>query len=146
MDQINLAVISFDTVQLLIPQESVATIEMIENLETEPDASGAIGRLRSGGREWPVYALNDDLSQRNECSPTSKYCIAFDVDGQPAFSIACDQVSALTVNSTDQIKPLQSFMRNPNSPIEALLLQDGQLMLVSQVDAMHQYLNTEQAA
>ena len=54
MDQINLAVISFDTVQLLIPQESVATIEMIGNLEIESDASGAIGRLRSGGREWPV--------------------------------------------------------------------------------------------
>ena len=68
MDQINLAVVDFDSVQLLFPQGGIATIEMIENMEVETDAVGAIGRLRSAGREWPVFALDADLSRRSERS------------------------------------------------------------------------------
>jgi hypothetical protein len=146
MDQINLAVIGFENVQLLFPQSGIATIEMIENMEAESDAGGAVGRLRTGGREWPVYALDADLSRRSERSASNKYCVAFDIDGQPAFSIACDQVSSMTLDSPDQIKPLQGFMRNANNPIEALLLQDDRLMLVSQVDSMHRFLVTDLAA
>ena len=145
MDQINLAVVDFDSVQLLFPQGGIATIEMIENMEAETDTVGAIGRLRSAGREWPVYALDADLGRRGERSASSKYCVAFNIDGQPAFSIACDQVSSMTVQSPDQIKPLQGFMRNANNPIEAMLLQDDRLMLVSQVDSMHRYLATDLA-
>ena len=140
MDQINLAVVGFESVQLLFPQGGIATIEMIENMEVETDAAGAIGRLRSAGREWPVYALDADLGRRSERPASSKYCVAFDIDGQPAFSIACDQVSSMTLHSPDQIKPLQGFMRNANNPIEALLLQDDRLMLVSRVDSMHRFL------
>jgi hypothetical protein len=146
MDQINLAVVDFDSVQLLFPQGGIATIEMIENMEVETDAAGAIGRLRSAGREWPVFALDADLSRRSERSASNKYCVAFDIDGQPAFSIACDQVSSMTLQSPDLIKPLQGFMRNANNPIEALLLQDDRLMLVSQVDSMHRFLVTDLAA
>jgi len=140
MEQISLAVVNIDEMQLLFPQGGVATIEMIQNMEPTADVVGAIGCLRSGGRQWPVYALEADLSRRSESSMSNKYCVAFDVDGQPAFSLACDQVSSLTLTSPDQLKPLQNCMRNTNNPVEALLLQDDRLMLMSQVEAMHQFL------
>jgi hypothetical protein len=146
MDQINLAVINFDTVELLIPQGAIATIEMIDSMEADAGTAGSVGRLRSGGREWPVYALSADLSRRRECMASNKYCVAFEIDGQPAFSIACDEVSSLTLDSADQIKPLQSFMRNHGNPIEALLLKDDRLMLVSRVESMQRFLNAEFAA
>jgi hypothetical protein len=146
MDQINLAVIDFESVQLLFPQGGIATIEMIENMELETNAAGAVGRLRSAGREWPVYALDANLARRSERSASNKYCVAFDIDGQPAFSIACDQVSSMTLQSPDQIKPLPGFMRNSNNPVEALLLRDNRLMLVSQVDSMHRFLCADLAA
>jgi hypothetical protein len=145
MEQINLAVIDFDGVCVLFPQGGIATIEMIENMEVETDVVGAIGRLRSAGREWPVYALDANLGRRSERSVSNKYCVAFDIDGQPAFSIACDQVSSMTLKSPDQIKPLQDFMRNANNPVEALVLLDDRLMLVSQVDSMHRFLATDLA-
>ena len=145
MVQINLAVINFDSVQLLFPQGGVATIEIIENMESAA-AAGTIGRLRSGGREWPVYALDADLNRRRESSVSSKYCVAFDIDGQPAFSLACDQVSSLTLHSPDLIKPLPSCMRDTKNPVEALLLQDDRIMLMSQVEAMHRFLATDLAA
>jgi hypothetical protein len=107
---------------------------------------GAVGRLRSGGREWPVYALSADLSRRSECMASNKYCVAFEIDGQPAFSIACDEVSSLTLDSAAQIKPLQSFMRNHGNPIEALVLKDDRLMFVSRAESMQKFLNTEIAA
>ena len=146
MDQMNLAVINFDTVQLLMPQGGIATIEMIDSMEADSSTAGAVGRLRSGGREWPVYSLSADLSRRTECMASNKYCVAFEIGGQPAFSIACDEVSSLTLDSADQIKPLQRFMRNHGNPIEALLLKDDRLMLVSQVESMQKFLVAELAA
>jgi len=146
MDQMNLAVINFDTVQLLIPQAAIATIEMIDNMEADAGTAGTVGRLRSGGREWPVYALSADLSRRTECMASNKYCVAFEIDGEPAFSLACDEVSSLALDSADQIKPLQSFMRNHGNPIEALMLKDDRLMLVSRVESMQKFLEVELAA
>ena len=146
MDQMNLAVINFDSVELLIPQGAIATIEMIDNMEADTGTKGAVGRLRSGGREWPVYALSADLSRRSECMASNKYCVAFEIDGQPAFSITCDEVSSLTLDSADQIKPLQSFMRNHGNPIEALVLKDDRLMFVSRVESMQRFLDAELAA
>ena len=146
MDQMNLAVINFDTVALLIPQSAIATIEMIDSMEADAGTAGVVGRLRSGGREWPVYALSADLSRRTECMASNKYCVAFEIDGQPAFSIACDEVSSLTLDSADQIKPLKSFMRNHGNPIEALVLKDDRLMFVSRAESMQKFLNMEIAA
>ena len=146
MNQINLAVVNFESVCVLFPQGGIATIEMIDNMESAADVVGAIGRLRSGGREWPVYALDADLNRRSVSTVSNKYCVAFDIDGQPAFSLACDQVSSLTLESTDQIKPLQSCMRDTKNPVEALLLQDDRLMLMSQVEVMHRFLAADLAA
>jgi hypothetical protein len=146
MNQINLAVINFESVCMLFPQGGIATIEMIDNVESAADVVGAIGRLRSGGREWPVYALDADLNRRSVRTVSNKYCVAFDIDGQPAFSLACDQVSSLTLESSDQIKPLQSCMRDTKNPVEALLLQDDRLMLMSQVEVMHRFLAADLAA
>ena len=146
MNQINLAVVNFESVCVLFPQGGIATIEMIGNVESAADVVGAIGRLRSGGREWPVYSLDADLNRRSVSTVSNKYCVAFDIDGQPAFSLACDQVSSLTLQSSEQIKPLQSCMRDTKNPVEALLLQDDRLMLMSQVEVMHRFLAADLAA
>ena len=61
MEQLNLAVIGFDSMQLLLPQEGIATIEMIDTMELSDGAAGAVGSLRTGGREYPVYALDASL-------------------------------------------------------------------------------------
>jgi hypothetical protein len=37
-------------------------------------------------------------------------------------------------------------MRNPGSPVDALLLRDDRLMLVSRIQAMLRFLNLEAAA
>jgi hypothetical protein len=146
MNQINLAVVNFESVCVLFPQGGIATIEMIDNVESAADVVGAIGRLRSGGREWPVYSLDADLNRRSVSTVSNKYCVAFDIDGQPAFSLACDQVSSMTLQSSDQIKQLQSCMRDTKNPVEALLLQDDRLMLMSQVEVMHRFLAADLAA
>ena len=88
MDQMNLAVINFDTVALLIPQSAVATIEMLDSMEADAGTKGAVGRLRSGGREWPVYVLNADLIRRRQCMASNKYCVAFEIDRQPGMALS----------------------------------------------------------
>ena len=146
MDQLNMALMMFDTRGILIPQGAVATIEMISSLEPDDGHTGAIGRLRSGGREWPVFALDRNLAPIGEAAPTSKYCVAFDIDGETAFALVCDEVSSMALASTDEINPLQACMRNAASPIEAMVMREGQLLLLSRVETMHRYLDVDVAA
>jgi hypothetical protein len=146
LEELNLAVIGFDSMQLLIPQGGIATIEMIDGMESGDGGGGAVGTLRAGGREYPVYALNADLELLTECSAAHKYCVAFNLDDQPAFAIACDEVRSLTLHAADEVKPLPACMRNPGNPVEAMLLQEDRLMLVSQIAPMLRFLTMDVAA
>jgi hypothetical protein len=146
MDQVHFALIGFDSVRLLIPQRAVATIEMIASLDAETEASNAVGGLSAAGRRWPVYAMSADFNLLAQSASTSKYCVAFDIDAQPAFAIVCDEVSSLTLTSADEISPLQECMRAPGSPIEGLLLRDDRVMFCSSEQTLHQFLSTDVAA
>ena len=141
--ELNMAVVGFDGVQLLIPQTSVATIEMIENLKAGDAAPGAIGFIHAGDREWPVYALDAGLEISPRQGDNNRYCVAFDLGARPAFALTCDAVSSLELVSADEIKPLQPCMQMPGSPLHALVMRDGGLMLASRVEAMRRYLGAD---
>lgn len=146
MAEQNLALISFDGVHLLLPQGGVATIETTTNIDRESPASGAIGTLKSGGGEWPVYALAADFKPQADCPPSYKYCVAINRNNEAAFSLLCEEVGTVSVVDADELKPLQACMRSEQNPIESLLLKDNKLMLVSDIEAMQHYLLPEAAA
>lgn len=146
MEQLNLAVIGFDSRLLLIPQDGVATIEMIDMMELDAGQPAALGCLRAGGLEYPVFALDANFNLLAEIDTTHKYCVAFNLDDQPAFALACESVSSLNLYGADDIKPLQACMRNPGNPVDALLLRDDELMLVSRIQSMLKFLKVEEAA
>ena len=143
MELKHLAVMSFDGTHLLLPQQTVTTIEVASSIDSEVDTPGALGRLKSGGHEWPVFALTTDLKTRSERPSSYRFCVAFNRDDGGAFAIACEQVSALAVDNMNQIKPLHSCMRTSGCPVEWLLLKDHQLMFISGVEAMHEFLMPE---
>lgn len=141
MDVINLAVISFDGVHLLLPQEDVATIEVTKNILDQSDAPEAFGTLKSSGREWPVFALTSGFKRQLECPSSYKFCVGINHDTQAeAFSIACEEVSTLKIENASELKSVQPCMRTSECPIEALIFKDNQLMLVSNVETMRQFL------
>jgi hypothetical protein len=140
MAEQNLALISFDGVHLLLPQGGVATIETIGSIDREPSAAGSIGTLRSGGGEWPAYALTADFEPRAECPPSYKYCVAINRNDEAVFSLLCEEVGTVSVVDEDDLQPLQACMRGERNPIESLLLKDDKLMLVSNIEAMQHYL------
>lgn len=131
---------------LLIPQAAVATIEMIDSMEFGGGESGTLGKLHAAGREYPVYALNARLELLSERSTTHKYCVAFNLDDQPAFAITCDEVRSLVLHAPDEARALPACMRDPGNPVEAMLLRDDRLMLVSQVESMLRFLTMDAAA
>lgn len=146
MDVKNLAVISFDGIHLLLPQQSVATIEMVSNIADETEIPGSLGTLKAGGGRWPVYALTAEFKPQADLPASYKYCVAINRDNQEAFSIVCEEVSTISINNIDELKPLQACMQLPGSPVESLLLRDHKLMLVSGTELMSRFLLQEEAA
>jgi hypothetical protein len=146
MDVMNLAVISFDGVHLLLPQREVTTIEVVNNILDEGDTPGALGTLRSGGHEWPVFALSSDFVKQPECPSNYKFCVGIHYEKQAlAFSIACEEVSTLKIENAGDLKSVQPCMRTSECPIESLVFKDDRFMLVSNSEAMRQFLIPEAA-
>ena len=143
MEEKNLAVMSFDGVHLLLPQQGVATIEVANSISDDSDSPGAIGTLKSGGHEWPVFALKADFETLPDCPPNYKFCVGINLDNQEAFSIACEEVSTLSVEKPGDLKSVQPCMRTPDCPFESLLIKDDKMMLVSTVESMQQFLMPE---
>ena len=143
MEMKNLAVISFDGVQLLLSQQEVAIIEVANSIWDEADVPGAIGTLKSGGREWPVFALTSEFRTRTDRPDNYRFCVGVNYDNQEAFSIACEEVSTVTVENYDELKPVQPCMRTPDCPIELMFLKDNIMMLVSNAEKMRKFLMKE---
>ena len=141
MDEVNLAVISFDGVHLLLPQKEVGTIEVVNNILEESDTPGAFGTLKSGGREWSVFALSSYFEKKQECPPDYKYCVGINYEEQAgAYSLVCEEVSTLKIENASELKSLQPCMKSSDCPIESLVLKNNRLMLVSNVEMMRQFL------
>jgi hypothetical protein len=140
MEHKNLAVMSFDGIHLLLPQQNVATIEVANSIADEVDIPGALGTLKSGARVWPVFALTADFKIQYERPSSYRFCVGFNHDDQEAFSLACEEVSTLSVDNLDQFKPLHACMQTLGCPLESLLLKDNKMMLVSDIEIMSQFL------
>ena len=144
--QDNLAILTFDGVNLLLPQANVVTIEMSTTFDQRANSNGALGNLSMGNLEWPVYALDANFRPLDRCPEEYRYCVAVSINGAEAFSLACEEVGAILVESEDEINPLQDCMKTPTNPIESLLFKDDRLMLLSNVNSMANFLSLEAAA
>ena len=140
MQHTNLAVMSFDGIHLLLPQQSVATIEVANSIADKVDAPNAVGSLKCSAGVWPVFALTAEFKVRNERPSAYRFCVGFNRDEREVFSLACEEVSTLSVDNVDQLKPVHTCMRTLSCPIESLLLKDNKLSLVSGIEAMYQFL------
>jgi hypothetical protein len=141
MDVKHLAVLSFEGIHLLLPQQEVATIEVVDKIHEGGEVAGALGTMKSGGLEWPVFALTSELNPRPERPANYRFCVCInDTTETEAFSIACEEVSTLEIKNESELKLVQSCMRTSQCPIEALILKDNQMMLVSKAETMQQFL------
>lgn len=142
----NLAVISFDGVHLLLPQQAVATVEMTSSIISNDTPGESIGQLKTSAGEWPAYALQADFNACRQCPEKYRYCVAINRENREAFSIACEEVSSIILENDDELRPLQTCMRALYSPIEAVMLKGNRLMLVSNVETMQRFLSRSAAA
>lgn len=140
------AVLQFDGVCLLLPQENVAAIETAANCEAGSAVPGALATLKAGGAEWPLFALDADARPRAELPPAHRVCVAFNGAAGEVFAIACEQVGQLSIDRQRELVPLRDCMRLPGAPIESLSLYHGRLLQLADVDAMPAYLTTAAAA
>lgn len=137
------AQIRFDGVYLLLPQPEVGLIEVSGRIVDEDSAQGSIGALKSGNKVWPVFVLSADFQLRQDRPANYKFCLCMNLGDEAVLSIACEEVSTVSFETSDDLEPVPACMRIPNCPIEFLVLKDIQMMLVSNTKTMQQYLVPE---
>ena len=146
MNDSTLATMAFNGVNLLLPQPCVTSIEMSSSLEVANGVAGAIGRLRMGAMEWPAFALTAGFDLWSKCPEYYRFCVAFNYGDRPAFALACEEVDTISVAGNAELEPVQACMQTANNPIRSLMIRDGKLMLVSDIETIQSFLGLEAAA
>ena len=137
------ATMGFDGQTLLLPQESVGSIELVQSVHSAVETDNSLGTISSGGRTWPVFALDRLFNPLSSLAEGHRFIVCLTVGDDPLFAIACETVTTLGDAKMDDFNPIRQCMRIASCPVEAVLYRDNRLMLVPSLDAMKHLLLTE---
>ncbi|MDD1606491.1 MAG: hypothetical protein LUP96_07335 [Methylococcaceae bacterium] len=127
------AVLSFDGLQLLIPQNDIYSLEPIVDITPSADNS-SLGQLQQGSQVWSLYALSSDLTLLTS-RPDSYHIVILMKNVQPAFGLLCEQVQTIE-RSQIRIHPVPPAMNCKNSPLLALALTGEEVRCISSASAL----------
>lgn len=140
---VSFALIQFDGFRLLLPQAEVGIIEVAANIVDEESVPNASGVVKSGNKTWPVFALDAEMQLRSDNPESYKYNLCMNHDDEAAFSIACEQVSTISFENNNELKPVPASMQVSGCPVDFLVMKDFQMMMGSSAEKMLQYLIPE---
>jgi len=133
--------LSIGELLLSLPQAEVVTIELVSTvIAFSREGSKAAGFIEYEGQEWPVYSLTPELHLRRYVPQKRRFCVCFGHDISQAFAILCDDVRLMPDTGEAHPEDLPPGMLTPKSPLRRLLLLNDSLVIMSDVAAMHEYL------
>ncbi|MEN8130229.1 MAG: hypothetical protein ABFS45_08545 [Pseudomonadota bacterium] len=138
------ALLSFDGLHLSFPQHQVIHIELTDSIQyTNNEDQSIFGQWTYRGIDVPVFSLSAELHLLSELSPDRRFCVAFKIDEEPSFALACDAVESLLLEEESVLQPLPVPMITEPTPIRHLLRQGENLIYICDAKSMHSYLSEE---
>lgn len=128
------AVLSFDGLQLLIPQNDIYSLEPIADITPSVADNGSLGQLKQGSQVWSLYALSSDLTVLTS-RPDNYRIVILMKNIQPAFGLLCEQVNTIESNQI-RIHPMPPAMNCKDSPLLALALTGEEVLTISSASAL----------
>ena len=124
------AVLTMDTLGLLIPQHQVHALE--PGFDVQRSDGDEVGWITVTGTDSPVYCLSEDLRPIREVPAGRHICVLLDI-GARLIGVLCDQVVMLEQAGL-QILPLPGCMRTPGTPLHGLVLNGERVLCLTSAD------------
>ncbi len=136
------ALINFDTIQLLIPQYEIETLEPVSEIDAIQENTRSIGLIKTLDKQWPIYCFDQTLELTSNMPNSHRICVLMSKQATN-IGITCEQIKTL-----DQKFPcfqaIPSCMSNPDSPIDALVvLNQNNIAYSSSVLHLANYIKTK---
>ncbi len=128
------AVLSFDGLQLLIPQNDIYSLEPTVDITPAVADNSSVGQLKQGNQVWSLYALSSDLTLLTS-RPDSYRIVILMKNVQPAFGLLCEQVQTIE-RSQIRIHSVPPVMNCKNSPLLNLALTGEEVRCISSASAL----------
>ena len=132
------AVLRFADCKLFVPQREIRTLESVLDLILEKELSTTVGSMMFAGKAWPAYCLTAELAVIQELPSARRVCALLS-QGSDSLALVCDQLEVLPQDSL-KVQPLPACMVNPDSPVEALAIFQGNLGCVTSTARLAAYL------
>jgi hypothetical protein len=135
---ISAALIKIGSLNLLVPQSDIRTLESSTDVDAVAPALHSAGWISYANKRWPVYCLSDELELMQEV-PAERRACAMMAMGAGYIGIMCDDMLVLKDFSAQRYE-LPVVMRLPVSPILYLVAYEQGIACVSTAGRLTAYV------
>lgn len=133
----------FDTVEIIIPQDEVVSIESIHELNPTDSNKRIIGKIYKQNITVPVYCFSDSMEILASAPEDRSKCIVIR-HGDEDFSLLCQDIQNVVLNDM-RLQTVPPCMNGRNMPVTHLCLYKEvvnllNLGLVTNASCLYEYI------
>ncbi len=145
LEKKQLSLLFIDDMILGFNQDSVLSIESISEINIKRQSKKSSGSIQHASFELPVYTFNKNLSLLETPSKKNRLCISLKhSDNKKLFAIMCDAIEKYDIKVDDVVNAVPALNYNLELPVIGLLKKNSNLVLLSSVEVMRDYINTQE--
>lgn len=137
--------LAFDGLRLVVPQRDVKTIELHSALQIAVDGEAQAGWYEQANELWPAYNLDRNLALQASEPLARQFCVFMETQGKVA-GVLCDHVSMLASDDDLTVQPMARCLVAEQSPLRALGLLNGEVVIATRGADFAAYLATLEQA
>lgn len=138
-------ILHFDGLRLLLPQHSIISVEVIEDLlplkpfEVEEKQANIVGWVYLERQQNPVYCLSNQLNLRSNIPSKHEVIVVLQIQ-QGLFGITCERIEPIAEHVPLLLKTVPNCMHSSDSPIEHLAIYQNKIGHISSAEHLADYL------
>lgn len=132
------ALLKINSLNLLLPQSDVRTLESASDIDPVAPALHSIGWVTYARKHWPVYCLSEELFLMAEL-PVERRACALMAMGAGYIGILCDDMIILKDFSAPRFD-IPVAMKGPDTPLLHLVAYEQGIACVSNAKQMTAYV------
>ncbi len=132
------ALIKLGSLNLMLLQDSIRTLESIADLELNAPPENGIGWINFQGSAWPVYCLTEDLRISDALPEAYRICALLSIENG-FIGFVCNEVLLMPKNEIKP-QPVPLSMVSTHSTITALVYYEESMACLTSPQLLTDYL------